>query len=190
MIHEVDQALKSLLAAGLPTDSGVGVSLDAPTRDWAAGRGGPTVNAYLYDIREDAERRQHGYAPVLDRSGGVVGRRPQPHWFKLSYLVSAWTGRPEEEHQLLSSLLVQCVTHTVLTPAALSGALATLELDVTVAVSGSPSAARSLAEVWSGLGGDLRPAIDLVVIAPLPADRDVKAGPPVTQTPSIAMSRR
>ena len=28
-----------------------------------------------------------------------------PRWFKLSYLVTAWTQRPEDEHRLLSALL-------------------------------------------------------------------------------------
>ncbi|MEV7547917.1 Pvc16 family protein, partial [Streptomyces sp. NPDC089915] len=31
---------------------GIEVSFEAPTRDWAARRNAPAVNAYLYDIRE------------------------------------------------------------------------------------------------------------------------------------------
>ncbi|MFF4704632.1 DUF4255 domain-containing protein [Streptomyces sp. NPDC001288] len=190
MIHEVDQALRSLLTTGMPAGSDVGVSFDAPTRDWAARRNGPAVNAYLYDIREDLERRQHGYVPVIDTTSGVARRRPQPRWFRLSYLVSAWTGQPEEEHRLLSSLLIRLVTNEVLTPAVLPGALGAMALDVMVTVSPSPVASRSLAEIWSALGGELRPSLDLMVTAPLPVDLDIEAGPLVTEAPSINLRRR
>ncbi|MFQ3562215.1 DUF4255 domain-containing protein [Streptomyces gramineus] len=190
MIHEVDQALRSLLAAELPAGSGIGISFDAPSRDWAAARNGPAVNAYLYDIREDVDRRQLGYAPVLDRGNGRLMHRPQPRWFRLSYLVSAWTGRTEEEHRLLSSLLSRFVMNEVLTPTDLPAALGALELDVPVAVFGSSSAYRYPAEIWSALGGDLRPSIDLMITAPLPAGPGTEAGPLVTEAPSIAMRRR
>ena len=36
MIHEVDEVLKGLLSSGALAGSGIEVSLDAPTRDWAA----------------------------------------------------------------------------------------------------------------------------------------------------------
>ena len=43
---------------GVPKD--VDVVFDAPTKDWAARRNAPTVNLYLYDIREDLRRRERG----------------------------------------------------------------------------------------------------------------------------------
>ena len=36
----------------------------------------------------------------------IVGRHLPPRHFKLSYLVTAWTQRPEDEHRLLSALLL------------------------------------------------------------------------------------
>ncbi|OSC62124.1 hypothetical protein B5181_25475, partial [Streptomyces sp. 4F] len=75
MIHEVDEVLKSLLAGGALTGSGIDVSFEAPTRDWAARRNAPSVNAYLYDIREDVARRQRGQTAVRDENDVVVRRR-------------------------------------------------------------------------------------------------------------------
>ena len=57
MIHEVDEVLKGLLSGGALAGSGIDIALDAPTRDWAARRNAPTINAYLYDIREAVSRR-------------------------------------------------------------------------------------------------------------------------------------
>ena len=61
MIHEVDEALRLLLAdAGLPSE-GTELVFDAPTTDWAAKRTVPTVNVFLYNILvEDTHRRAGG----------------------------------------------------------------------------------------------------------------------------------
>ncbi|MFD6414649.1 DUF4255 domain-containing protein, partial [Nocardia asteroides] len=105
MIHEVDEVLKGLIKSGALAGSGIDVAFEAPTRDWAARRNGPVVNAYLYDIREDTARRQSGKMPVHDDRNIVVRRRRPPRWFKLSYLVTAWTKTPQDEHRLLSAVL-------------------------------------------------------------------------------------
>ncbi|NED92220.1 DUF4255 domain-containing protein, partial [Streptomyces sp. SID11233] len=60
MIHEVDEVVKSLLGGGGLAGTGIDISFEAPSRDWAARRTGPSVNVYLYDIREDVNRRQRG----------------------------------------------------------------------------------------------------------------------------------
>ncbi|KJY24140.1 hypothetical protein VR46_42795, partial [Streptomyces sp. NRRL S-444] len=105
MIHEVDEILERLLNGGALAGSGIEVSFEAPTRDWAARRNSTAVNAYLYDIREDVARRQRGTVPVKDDRGAVLKRRQPPRWFRLSYLVTAWTKQPRDEHRLLSAVL-------------------------------------------------------------------------------------
>ncbi|GAA0587909.1 DUF4255 domain-containing protein [Streptomyces crystallinus] len=181
MIHEVDEVLKGLLGGGALAGSGIDVSLDAPTRDWAARRNAPVVNAYLYDIREDTERRQRGQLPVRDERDIVVRRRRPPRWFRLSYLVTAWTKTPQDEHRLLSAALATLLPHELVPPGELPGALAELGLSVPVTVSGSRTESRSLAEIWSALGGELKPSLDLVVTVPFPAFPEYEAGPPVTE---------
>ena len=57
MIHEVDEALRTLVEREALGGSGVEVSFDAPTKAWAAARTAPVVNVYLFEIREDTERR-------------------------------------------------------------------------------------------------------------------------------------
>src|SRR5258708_40360154 len=74
LIPEIDEALRSLLRSSLP-DKGVEIAFDAPTRDWAARRNTPTVDAYLYDIREDLGRRERGVVAIRDERGIVVRRR-------------------------------------------------------------------------------------------------------------------
>ncbi|KAA0929737.1 MULTISPECIES: DUF4255 domain-containing protein [Streptomyces] len=181
MIHEVDEVLKRLLGGGALAGSGIDISFDAPTRDWAARRNAPSVNAYLYDIREDVSRRQRGQVSVRDERDIVVRRRQPPRWFRLSYLVTAWTKQPQDEHRLLSAVLATLLPRELLAPSELSGSLGALGLSVPLTVAGLHTESRSLAEIWSALGGELKPSLDLVVTVPFPAFPEYDAGPPVTE---------
>ncbi|CBG69858.1 MULTISPECIES: DUF4255 domain-containing protein [Streptomyces] len=185
MIHEVDEVLKGLIGGGALAGSGIDVSFEAPTRDWAARRNAPAVNAYLYDIREDVSRRQRGHMPVRDERDIVVRRRQPPRWFRLSYLVTAWTKQPQDEHRLLSAVLATLLPHELLPADRLPGALGALGLTVPLSVAGLHTESRSLAEIWSALGGELKPSLDLVVTVPFPAFPEYDAGPPVTEGAAI-----
>lgn len=181
MIHEADELLKNLLNDGALTGSGIDVTFDAPTRDWAARRNAPTINAYLYDIREDVNRRQRGHLPVLDDRDIVIKRRQPPRWFRLSYLLTAWTKQPQDEHRLLSAVLATLIPHELIPSSELPGALGSMGLSVPLAVSGLQIESRSLAEIWSALGGELKPSLDLVITVPFPGYPEYDAGPPVTE---------
>ncbi len=106
MLHELDTALRSLVERELGEDADVEVDFDAPTKDWATHRNRPTIDIYLYDIRQDLTRSQFGQLEERDADGIVTQRRPQPKFFRLAYLVTAWTQRAEDEHRLLSALMV------------------------------------------------------------------------------------
>ncbi|MER7921996.1 MULTISPECIES: DUF4255 domain-containing protein [unclassified Streptomyces] len=187
MIHEVDEVLKGLIGGGALAGSGIEVSFDAPTRDWAARRNTPTINTYLYDIREDVHRRQRGHLAVRDERDVVVKRRQPPRWFRLSYLVTAWTKRTQDEHRLLSAVLATLIPRELLAPAELPGSLGQLGLTVPISVAGIQTESRSLAEIWSALGGELKPSLDLVVTAPFPAYPEYDAGPPVTEGAAVRL---
>ncbi|CAG7642895.1 DUF4255 domain-containing protein [Actinacidiphila bryophytorum] len=180
MIHEVDDSLRDLVRAELGSPD-IEVVFDAPTRDWAARRNAPTVNLYLYDIREDLRRRSRGRHNVYDEHGTVVSRTLPPRYFKLSYLISAWTQRPEDEHRLLSSLLSCFLRHEALPGDGLGPELSATGLPVPVTVALPPPEDRAFADVWTALGGELKPSLDLVVSAPVTAAPVYDAGPPVSE---------
>jgi uncharacterized protein DUF4255 len=180
VIHEVDDALRRLIRDETLNGSPVEVSLEAPTKDWAARRNAPMVNLYLYDIREDVRRRQRGLFDQHGENGQVTGRRPPPRFVKLSYLVTAWTQRPEDEHRLLSTLLAGLLRWDAVPARLLDGSLAGLGFPVPMTVALPPPEDRSFADVWTALGGELKPSLDLVVSAPIEAFEPVTVGPPVT----------
>jgi hypothetical protein len=179
VFYEVDEALRALVRADVAGAAQVEVAFDAPTREWSARRNAPTVNLYLYDIREDLRRRERGLVNTYDERGAVVERRHPPRHFKATYLITAWTQRPEDEHRLLSALLYGFLRNETIPQELLTGRLAEVGLPVTISVALPPPEDRSFADVWSALGGELKPSLDVVVTAPVDDGRRFGVGPPV-----------
>ena len=187
MIHDVDESLRALVRREALNGSGVEIAFDAPTKDWVARRNAPVVDLYLYDIREDTTRRQTSWEDVHDEHGRTVGQRLPPRRYRLSYLVTAWTNRPEDEHRLLSAMLTCFVRHEYLPADVLAGTLADQTLPVLATVALPPVEDRTIADVWSAMGGELKPSLDLVVTAPLDIGRQLEVGPPVLEEPRLVL---
>lgn len=185
MIEDVDRALRTLVERDALAGSGVDVSFEAPSKAWAARRNSPTVDVYLYDIREDVERRPGGYEEIrrnVDGRDVVVDRRMPPRMFALSYLVSAWTQRPEDEHRLLGALLSCLLRHPVLPSPD--------EVPLRMTVALGTSKERSATDLWGALGGELKPSLDVVVTAPVDPAMRQEVGPLVTEEPVIKVHDR
>ncbi|MCU1345335.1 MAG: hypothetical protein JWL70_1601 [Acidimicrobiia bacterium] len=188
MLFEVDEALRTLVRRDALDGQDIAeVSFEAPTKDWASRRTSPTIDVYLYDIREDLRRREVGRLRTSDGDGRVTGRVVPPRWFKLSYLVTAWTQRPEDEHRLLTSLLSCFLRIDLLPRDVLIGSLADLALPIPVTIAIPPPEDRALSDTWSALGGELKPSLDVVVIAPFDLQRAFPAGPLVLEAPTLVL---
>jgi hypothetical protein len=188
MIHDVDQLLEAIVRRDALNGSAVELVFEAPTKDWVARRSGPAVDLYLYDIREDLDRRVPAWEDVKDGKGETTDRRLPPRRFRLAYLVTAWTQRPEDEHRLLSALLACFIRNAMIKPADLDGTLAEADLPIYVDVAQPPTQDRSLADVWSALGGELKPSLDVVVTAPMVVSRTAPFGPPVLLGPTLGIA--
>jgi hypothetical protein len=56
MIPEIDPGIRALVRRDAVNGGDVEVAFDAPTREWVAKRSTPTVDGYLFRIREDTGR--------------------------------------------------------------------------------------------------------------------------------------
>lgn len=170
MINEVDETLRAIVKAEILSGADVDVVFDAPTRDWASRRNKPTLDLYLYDIREDLRRRETGFIEERNERGVVVERRQLPRFFKLAYLITAWTQRPEDEHRLLSAALALFMRYDLLPSEYMTPILTERGVPLLVQIAYPPPEDRQVSDVWSSLGGDLKPSIDLVVTLPIQPD--------------------
>jgi hypothetical protein len=188
VIQDLDESLRALVKRDALNGADVEVAFDAPTKDWAARRNTPTVDIYLYDIREDLPRREVMWEPVHDKSGRMTARRPPPRRFKFSYLVTAWTQRPEDEHRLLSTLLSCFMRNETIPKEVLAGVLADSDAPIFVTIALPPPQDRSLSDVWTALGGELKPSLDLVISGPVVDTRSETPGPPVLEEPKVRVN--
>ena len=182
----MDSALRTLIEREADGMRDVEIVFEAPTREWAGRRNSPTIDVYLYDIREDLRRRERGMHNVYENNV-VVSRHLPPRHFKLSYLVTAWTQRPEDEHRLLSSLLTCFVQYEALPKDVLTGPLTDLGLPIPITIALPPPEDRAFADVWSALGGELKPSLDLVVTTPMDSGQRPHVGPPVEAPLQVTM---
>ncbi len=183
MIAEVDDGLRSLVKREALNGSDVDLSFEAPTKEWAGRRNTPTVDFYLYDIREDLKWRAYGSVDVKDANGHTIGRQAPPKYFRLSYLVTAWTQRPEDEHRLLSAILLCLLKHPMIPPSDLSGAILDQGVPVRLSVALPPPDERTVSEVWTALGGELKPSLDVGCLMAVDVDGIKQTAPPVLEIP-------
>jgi len=180
VILEADQALAGLLKAKAFGGAAIGIAFDQPTRPWVQTVTGPTVNLFLFDIRENLHRRDVMYEEVRDESGALVARRPPPRRFDLHYTVTAWAPKALVEHKLLGVALSCFSAYDVAPRDVLPPALAALPYEVLLSTAGGTKRAMFL-----NLAGEPKAGFELTVTVPLPALTELLAPPPVQQPPQI-----
>lgn len=190
MFADVDATLRAILRTQTLPGQSIPVDLEAPTKEWAARRTGPTINLYLADVREDIDRRSTGRIPVLDAEGTVTSRRLPRRWFQATYVITAWANSPEDEHELLSSVLATMLRYEFIPPELGEGRLPAMYANGEVVMlrpGGRVFSDRFATELWSAVGADYRPFISLVATIPFPWGMDEAAGPPQTQPPQVRL---
>jgi hypothetical protein len=176
MLHLLDETLEAFLRAEVPLPARqIDVSFDAPDSEWGAAVTKPTVNLFLWEVRQNTSERESGMEFVEEE--GVRGWRPPKPRVDCRYLVTAWTTEVQDEHSLLGSLLATLLTRREIAAEHLQGAYAPVRPLPTVKVAaadddGSP-------DLWQALGGKLKPGLDLWVTATVDSVVEAEAGPPV-----------
>src|SRR5215210_4106180 len=104
-IADLDAALRSLLRRELRRHGfeGVEIGFDAPSKEWSGKLTSPTVDLFLYDLREASTRAQS--TPSEERGNGKAVVTQPALRLELTYAVTAWTKAVEDEHRLLSQVL-------------------------------------------------------------------------------------
>jgi hypothetical protein len=179
-LADLDEALRTLLRRELERVgfAGVSVAFEAPDRQWAATLTQPTLNLFLYDLRENHQRRSSQW----DR-GEADGRRTEtrpPLWLDASYTLTAWSRAVEDEHRLLSQALTALHSHPELPTDILPAALASLleQFGPLRTRLGDPQLDAN-ADFWMAVGGPYKLSFHYIVTLPFPSGAVLRRGPPV-----------
>ncbi len=115
MISDVDDALRKLILESLTVSrQNVDIMFDLPSRDWASRLSRPTIDIFLFDIRENLRLRGAEQFRTVARPDGKIEVYRNPVRIDLRYLLSAWTKDPEDEHLLLSDTLMTLLRNPML----------------------------------------------------------------------------
>ncbi|MGA2009336.1 MAG: Pvc16 family protein [Solirubrobacteraceae bacterium] len=183
-IADLDEALRKLLRRELSRHGfeAVEIAFDAPSKEWSGKLTGPTVDLFLYDLREavdravstPTERRANGQAVVID----------PPLHLELTYAVTSWTKAVEDEHRLLSQVLAVLFSFSEI-PAELLGDNPASTLSRVETAVGRPREEK--ADFWTSVGGQYKASIDFVAHIVIESGATFVRGPQVrTQTVRVA----
>lgn len=186
MISDLDETLRQLLIEDIPIKNGeVDIRFDLPRREWTAKLSRPTLNLYLYDMRENTDLKDTDWIIERDETGRAVKRRPAIR-MDLSYLITAWAAEVEDEHRLLTRVLIALFKYQALPQDRLKGNLEGEKLPLYVHVS-NPATMPDAFELWTVLDNELKPAINLEIT--LPIDPNITLTGPVVRTKIIRTQR-
>lgn len=188
MIDELDEVVKKLLMREMPIQNGeVDIEFDQPKREWSARVSRPTLNIFLYDIRENQKLRQTQpmWENELDPNGHATQRR-KPVRIDLHYMLTAWATEPEDEHRLLTRALMALFRFANLPDDLLPESLQGQGKPIPMMVA-QYSELNNSTDIWNVLDNEMRPAISIIITlsidpytpltVPLVTQREIRIGP-------------
>jgi hypothetical protein len=195
MLNLVDNVISTVLDKGWttsPPPAKPGFYFTVPDETWQtkvkAGLG-IRLNIYLYEVRENRNFRRAEW-DTLKLPGGTAVLSQPPVYLDCHYLISAWSAAEDseltspvlDEHQVLAEAMRVLLCNPDIVPGALGvpgGGAVFKEAHVYLTVA-PPEPPRVLNDFWSTMKLPWRPAVMLVVTAPLDLLLDSPPSPVVT----------
>lgn len=190
-LADLDDALGALLRRELSATGfqEVRIAFEAPNREWAASVTQPTLNLFLYDLRENQQRRAALWE--RDETNGRRSETRPPLWLDASYTLTAWARAAHDEHRMLSQAIAALQRYPELpedvlptdpqSPLRQLGPLRTRP--------GDPQLDAS-ADFWTAIGGPYKLSFHYIVTIPFPSGAVLHRGPPIRSRQLIASQRK
>ncbi len=183
MITSLDDTIKKLLTEkGQLESSQVDIRFETPDREWSASLSRPTVNVYLYDIRENHELRGMEWRVTKDRNG-IATRKKNPSRIDVSYFITVWANDTADEHRLLWQVMSTLFKYPVIPGDMLCGQLAQNEYPVKASTVQPDHFPGNPSDFWAAVDNKLKASLNYVVTLPL--DTDVAFTAPMVRTKTI-----
>ena len=177
MIADLDETIRQLLIRDIPINHGeIDVKFDQPKREWSARLSKPTINLYLYDMRENHLLRKNQMERIR-HTGRKVTEQRSPVRLECTYMMTAWAAEPEDEHRLMGRALQALFRHPYLHPETLHGKLKRQRYKIPAQLARHDKLTNP-AELWSALDNELRPSISFILTLALNPFEEV-TGPAV-----------
>jgi hypothetical protein len=179
MIADLDETLRQLLIDELPVKNGeLDISFEQPKRDWSSRISKPTVNLFLYDLRENNVLRRHQWERLNgDPAAGLAQMKRTPLRIDCSYVLTTWAADPLDEHRLMTRAMMTLFRFPVLPEARLVGSLQHPPYDIKARLAQHDVLTES-SDLWNVLDNEMRPSVSYVITLALDPWQEV-TGPAV-----------
>lgn len=147
MIHDLDKTLEAVIYnKGNMPRTDIDVSFDTPDREWSSRLSRPTINMWAFDVRENMKLRSLERA--VTRNGNMTTTTYPSIRMDVTYLVTAWARKMEDEHQLLWRALAALKTTPVMKPSETEGELRYSRKDIALLVATPSDHPVNLVDLW------------------------------------------
>ena len=165
MIADLDDTLEKLLIKEMPVKNGeVEIKFDQPKREWSSRLSRPTVNLFLYDLRENVTLRQHQWEQAANspRGDNLFHLRRSPFRVDCFYMITTWASDPLDEHRLMTRTLLALFRFPILPVDRLVGSLQEQPFEIQASLARHDRLTNP-AEVWGSLDNEMRPSVSYLV---------------------------
>jgi hypothetical protein len=167
VIADVDEVLRKLLMREIEIKGNeVDIQFDQPKREWSSRLSKPTLNLYLFDLRENLRLRGSEQYTTLNRPDGTAEVRRNPVRMDLRYLMTAWVKEAEDEHLLLSSALIGLLRNPFLPGDLLPDSFKNQPMPIPVDVATFPPEAGPVdkfSEIWGVMDNEMHAGVVVTV---------------------------
>ena len=169
MLQDLDKTLEKLIYQyGKLNRQEIDISFELPNREWSARLSRPTISCWCMTIRENLKLRE----PHLNTEyNGNMARYVRPNQrMDLTYLITAWARKAEDEHQLIWRALTALKRFQTLDPRECEGAIRLQQRPMPILVATEGQHPVNLTDIWSVLDNDMRVGFTAVVTVELDLD--------------------
>jgi hypothetical protein len=166
MIADLDRSIEKLLVAEFPIKNGeIDIKFDQPAREWSSRLSRPTLNFFLFDIRENNVLRQHQWERMLGENGrnlNNVAQKRTPFRLDCHYMLTSWAAEPQDEHRLLSRAMLALFRYPFIPDTHCFGSMQEQPFKVQARLA-SHDKLTNPAELWGSLDNEIRPSLSYIV---------------------------
>jgi hypothetical protein len=190
MLDELDETVRELLSRYVPLNpEHVDLSFDLPDREWSARLTRPTVNCFLYDIRENHKLRVASWETNRQSSTNGATRQKGPVRIDATYQITTWARANDDQHRLLWRTLAALTRHSVLPPDLLVGELKDQPLPISTTVAQPDQTPANIGDFWNAIDNRVRPVLTYVITLALDPEVVVRSklvlGKPVIKVEQV-----
>lgn len=188
MLADLDETIRRLLVDELPVKNGeIEISFDQPRRDWSSRISKPTINVFMYDVRENNVLRRHQWERLNGNSRQDLAQlKRTPMRVDCSYLISTWAADPEDEHRLLTRCILTLFRFPTLPDNRLVNSLADPPYEIQARLA-QHDVLSEPSDLWNVLDNELRPSVSYVVTLALDPWQEITA--PIVRTRTFRLGQ-